>query len=293
MSAIVLALLLGWASFSWALDAGVRQYLDTGELAAAPREVPREGSAALFYQGQAHLAGGDLDGARAALEQLTRSSSGPWTAAGWGLLAECALREERFAEANTCLDQVRRQASQAARWTRLRQAELQYFQGKFKEASAQLEDLARQNTADPVANDALELLTLIERCENNAGQLQIFARAQLRLRQGKDAGDEWAQLEAGASLRDLSLLTQARWQAQRDPAAALGLYERLSAQFPKSLYAPQAQLEAAALREAGGELASALKDYEAMLANFPDDARLPEVRLHIQRLRQQAQGAKR
>ena len=292
MNAILLALLLGWATISWAADSGLRHYLDTGELGDWPHEDTREGSASLFSQGQAHLAGGDLDGARGVLEQLTRTGSGPWTAAGWGLLAECALREERFDEANTCLIQARRQASQATHWTRLRQAELQYYQGKFKEATAQLDEMAHQDAADPVTNDVLELLTLIERYENNADQLALFARAQLHLRQGRDAAQEWAQLEAGGSLQDLSLLTQARWQAKHDPAAALGLYQRLSAQFPKSLYASQAQLEAAALREAGGELASALKGYEAMLANFPDDARLPEVRLHIQRLRQQAQGGR-
>jgi predicted TPR repeat methyltransferase len=97
-------------------------------------------------------------------------------------------------------------------------------------------------------------------------------------------------LEGGGGLQDLGLLLQARWQAGRDPAAALLLYQRLLARFPKSAYAPEAQFEAAALREAGGELAAALAQYEALLALFPDDARLPEVRLRIQRLRRQAQG---
>ncbi|MBI2503688.1 MAG: tetratricopeptide repeat protein [Candidatus Latescibacteria bacterium] len=281
---------LAWAGSSWGLDAGLQHYLETGELGDWPFGGGRERSAALFAQGRTSLAAGDTAAARQVLEQLTRSGSGPWTAAAWGLLAECALREERLDEASACLEQVRRQASQAARWTRLRQAELQYFQGRFKEAAAQLEELARQDPADPSANDALVLLGLIERYQDKADQLQLFARAQLRLRQGREAAQEWAQLEAGGGLQDLSLLTQARWQAKRDPAAALLLYQRLGAQFPKSTYAPEAQLEEAALHEAGGELEAALKGYEAVLARFPDDARLPEVRLRIQRLRRQAQG---
>jgi len=128
---------------------------------------------------------------------------------------------------------VRRQAPQTAHWTRRRQAELQYFQGKFKEAGSQLEELARQDPADPGANDALALLALIERYRENADQLQIFARAQLRLHQGRPADAEWAQLESGGGLQDLSLLTRARWQAGRDPAAALLLYQRLGASFPR------------------------------------------------------------
>ncbi|MSR83215.1 MAG: tetratricopeptide repeat protein [Candidatus Latescibacteria bacterium] len=292
MTGVACALLLGWASLCWGLDAGLQHYLETGELGDWSPESGRERGAALFLKGQTALAAGDTAAARVALEQLTRSGSGPWTAAGWGLLAECALTDDRLDEASACLDQVRRQAAQTARWTRLRQAELQYFQGSFKEAAAQLEELVRQDPGDLGANDALVLLALIERYQENADQLQIFARAQLRLRQGRPADQEWAQLDTGDGLQDLSLLIQGRWQAGRNPAAALLLYQRLGTQFPKSPYAAEAQLEAAALHEAGGELAEALVVYEAVLARFPDDARLPEVRLHIQRLRRQSQGGR-
>lgn len=281
--------LLAWAGNAWALDAGLQRYLETGELAGWSA-VGRERGAQLFRQGQRALAAGDTAASHAALEQLTRSGSGPWTAAAWGLLAECALADDRLDEASACLDQVRRQAAQTARWTRLRQAQLQYFQGNFAAATAQLEELARQDPSDPGANDALVLLDLIERHQEKGEQLQLLARAQLRLRQSRPADQEWAQLEAGGSLQDLSLLTQARWQTGRDQAAALLLYQRLSAQFPKSPYAPEAQLEAAALYEAGSQLAEALAQYEAVLARFPDDARLPEVRLRIQRLRRPPQG---
>lgn len=292
MTRIAAALLLSWASRCWALDDGLQHYLETGELKGWSPEAGRERGAVLFVQGQTALAAGDTAAARAALEQLTRFGSGPWTAAAWGLLAECALADDRLDEASACLDQVRRQAAQTAHWTRRRQAELQYFQGKFKEAAAQLEELVRQDPGDPGANDALALLELIERYQENADQLQLFARAQLRLRQGRPADQEWAQLEARGGLQDLSLLTQARWQAGRDPAAALLLYQRLGTQFPKSFYAAEAQLEAASLHEAGGEMAEALTAYEAVLSLFPDDARLPEVRLHLQRLRRQPQGAR-
>jgi tetratricopeptide (TPR) repeat protein len=277
-------LLLLWAGGSWGLDPGLKRFLETGELAGWSA-AGQERGAQLLRQGQAALALGDTAAAREALEKLTRAGNGPWTAAGWGLLAECALRADRLDEAATCLDQVRRQAPQTAPWTRLRQAELTYFQGKFEEAVTRLEELARQSPGDPSANDALSLLELIERHREKGGQLQLLAQAQLRLRQGRDAGQEWAELEAGGALQDLSLLTQARWQAGRDPAAALRLYQRLGAQFPKSPYAAASQLEAAALHEARGEAGEALAAYEAVLSGFPDDARLPEVRLRIQRLR--------
>ncbi len=279
-------LLLAWAGSSWAADAGLQRFLETGELAGWSA-TGRERSAQLFRQGQVALAVGDTASGHTALEELTRTGGGPWTAAAWGLLAESALQADRLDEANRCLEQVRRQAPQTARWTRLRQAELQYFQGKFAPAVSQLEDLARQSPGDLSANDALSLLDLIERHQEKGEQLKVLARAQLRLRQGRPADQEWAQLEEGGSLQDLSLLLQARWQAKRDPAAALALYQRLNTQFPKSTNAAEAQLEAAALLEAGGQQAEALAQYEAVLARFSDDARLPEVRLRIQRLRRQ------
>lgn len=277
---------LFFAGAAWGLDPGLQRFLETGELAGW-EAAGRERGAQLFRQGQTALALGDTAAGRAALEQLTRAGSGPWTAAAWGLLAQTALRADRLGEAERCLEEVRRQAPQTAAWTRLRRAELRYYQGKFPEAAAGLEELARQLPGDPSANDALALLALIEEHQDQAGPLQVLARAQLRLRQGRDAAEEWAQLEAEGALQALALRIQARWQAGRDPAAALRLYERLAEGFPKSPHAAAARLEEAALREAGGELAEALAQYEAVLALFPDDARLPEVRLHIQRLRQQ------
>ncbi|MCC7264688.1 MAG: tetratricopeptide repeat protein [Candidatus Latescibacteria bacterium] len=279
-------LLLAWASVSWAAEVGLQRFLETGELAGWSA-TGREHSAMLLGQGQRALAAGDTAAARIPFEQLTRAGGGPWTAAAWGELAQMALQAERFDEASRCLEQVRRQAPQAAGWTRLRQAELLYFQGQFAPAISQLEQLAQQSPADLSANDALSLLSLIESNQDQGEQLQVLARAQLRLRQGRAADAEWAELETGGKLQDLSLLLQARWQANRDPAAALGLYQRLGAQFPKSLYAAAALLEEAALLEAGGQQAAALAQYEAVLTRFPDDARLPEVRLRIQRLRRE------
>ncbi|MBM3280491.1 MAG: tetratricopeptide repeat protein [Candidatus Handelsmanbacteria bacterium] len=275
-----------FAGAAWGLDRGLQRFLETGELAGW-EVAGRERGAQLFRQGQKALALGDTAAGRAALEQLTRAGSGPWTAAAWGLRAENALRADRLDEAERCLEEVCRQVPQTAAWTRLRRAELRYFQGKFAEAAAWLEELARQLPGDPSANDALALLALIEEHKDRAGPLQVLARAQLRLRQGRDAAGEWAQLEAEGVLQALALLIQARWVAGGDPAAALRLYERLAKEFPKSPHAAAARLEEAALREVGGELAEALAQYEAFLALFPEDARLPEVRLHIQRLRQQ------
>lgn len=280
------AMLLTWAGAAFAADPGLQRFLQTGELAGWTA-TGRERSSQLLRQGQVARAAGDTAAARTALEQLTRAGGGFWTAAAWGVLAEMALHEGRLDEAGRCLEQVRRQTPQAAGWTRLRQAELLYFQGQFAPALTQLEELARQNPGDLCANDALELLTLIEGYQDQGEALQVLARAQLHLRQGRPADAEWAALETSGKLQDLSLLLQARSLAPSDPAAALHLYQRLAEQFPKSPQAATAQLEAAGLLAAGGRRGEALAQYEKALSLFPEDARMPEVRLQIQRLRRQ------
>jgi len=205
---------------------GLYDYLRTGDLDVWLLEEGEGGRADLFLQARQELATGNAAAARAPAGELVRGQ-GLWAAAGWGLLAECALREDRLEEASRFLERVRQLQPMAAYWTRFCQAELQYFQGHFKEAAEELEELLRQDTAHPRANDALALLLRLEKYRDHAGELQAFTRAQLRLRQGRDASREWAELKV---LADLGLLERAR--AEADPQAALRLYQGLFAYYP-------------------------------------------------------------
>ncbi len=260
------------------------------------RQFPRrpEAREALFQLGRLQLeVQNDVPGAQTSLQAVLQSASqGPWAGKALDLLAECALRQDDFGRAEARLHQLGRQDPAAAQVVRYRLAELAYFQGDNARALGLLKALLEEDPRHPLANDALELILLLEAPQARPQVLSALARAQLRERQKRpeDAAEEWAWLAAHAPprMRQLSLLSRARIREQQhDPAAALALYERMVADHPRGAYALQAHIARARLYEQQGRIDHALKIYETALLGFPEDVRIPEIRLQIQRLRQQ------
>jgi len=100
-----------------------------------------------------------------------------------------------------------------------------------------------------------------------------------------EASWAWLDTHAPPGIRELALVTRARLVEAAEPDRALGLYERLRAEFPDGRHAIAAELGRARFLERGGRLDPALKAYEATLLQWPDDPQAPQIRLEIQRLR--------
>jgi tetratricopeptide (TPR) repeat protein len=211
------------------------------------------------------------------------------------LRAECLLRADQLTQAAAVLEQVRRQAPEAAYLARLRLAELRYFQGDPAGAGQQLDSLLQQDPRHELANDALSLLLLLEEYPSQAEALSALARAQLRERQGRapEAATEWEYLAAHAPpvIQELSLLCRAQAADQGgQPRAALAWYQQALTKYPQGRYHLEAWLGSARLLAQLGDAAAALKTYESALMQFPDEASAPHTRLEIQRLRRLVPG---
>ena len=233
---------------------------------------------------------GDVQGAVASLQTVVDSPRrGPWTPQALALIAECSLRlgdldqSERFLSA---LEKHHDSAYQA----RYHRAELYYFRGDFASADSILTELSATDLAHPLANDAFDLLLIMEDYAGSNG-LATLSRAQLLERQGQThtAKKQWAWLEKHAepALAERSLLINAQLlQREGQYSQAKALYERQLIRYPKGPHVVAAQLGLAALYERRGDIAQALKTFETALLQHPDNPRAPEIRLRIQRLRQ-------
>ena len=263
------------------------------------RQFPHRPEAleALFHLGKIQLEiQGDISGARSSLKTVLQASHrGPWTAKALVLLAECELREDNFQGAEEQLRQLQHQYPASAQLAQFRLAELAYFQGEHEAAIQSLQALLQGDSGHELANDALELILLLEAPQTRPEDLDVLARAQLRERQKRPgaAAPEWARLAANAPppLRQFGLLARARiHEERRQPEVALDLYENLVMDDPQGLYALEAHMGRARLYEQQGKIDRALKIYETALLGFPDDVRVPAIRLHIQRLRHLQEG---
>jgi tetratricopeptide (TPR) repeat protein len=263
------------------------------------RQFPHRPEAleALFHLGKLQLEiQADIPAARTSLEAVLHSSPrGPWAAKALALLAECELRQDDLERAETHLRQLAHQDPSSTQLAHFRLAELAYFQGDQTAAARSLQTLLKNDPRHELANDALELTLLLEAPQARPEDLSALALAQLRERQGRPAAaaEQWTWLDAYAPppLRQFSLLARARIHEERQELeAALDLYEDLVADYPKGLYAPEAQIGRARLYEQQGKIDRALKVYETALLGFPEDVRVPEMRLQIQRLRHLQEG---
>ena len=165
-----------------------------------------------------------------------------------------------------------------------------FYQGDFENAEALVDSMVTASPSDPLANDALALLLLLEEFGHQPEALAGLARARLRQRQQRteEAEAEWRWLltEAPAALKQAVRLERARELEHRDPVRALALYvEAESDAEDRSRTAVTASMGRARVLEGLGEAGEALRLYEQTLLASPEDSRAPEIRRRIEELR--------
>ena len=168
-------------------------------------------------------------------------------------------------------------------------AELAFFEARFDSSAALLDSLVAREPSHPLANDALDLLLLIDEFGSQAVALAGLARARLHGRQGRldeaRRDREWLLQVAPAGLRHLSLLESAARLEISSPERSLELYSQVTDDEPDERHAVSAALGRARLLEARGAMREALRTYESTVLTAPLDPRTPDTRRHIVRLR--------
>jgi tetratricopeptide (TPR) repeat protein len=257
-----------------------------------------EGAQALLQAAQLQLESrNDPRAAAATLARLFgRYKQGSWLLPALALDAECALRLDDL-EAYAVRLRERRERSPDDSDVRFDIARLAFFRADFGDAIVLLDSLVRADPGSDVANDALQLLLLIEDHQSEHRALSTLARAQLleRQRRREEANSAWKWLSANASaeLGERSLLAHAQLLEEESQDAALELYDRMLTSFPKGRLVLPANLGRARMLEQKGHDREALKAYETTLLQFPTDPAAPRVRLDIQRLRRALRPARK
>jgi tetratricopeptide (TPR) repeat protein len=238
-----------------------------------------------------------LDEAESTLNQLV--SAHPQTAAaekGQYHLARIALLRGNFERTRVLFSRLASdaQVSDLADRARYELALLHFYQGKFDAAMARTKATS-QNTAADVANDAIELKTLLQA---NRGPdsldtaLQTFARARLYNRQHKYGKalarlDTLLQTHPRHPLADNARFQQAKIHlARRDTSAALALFRALPERHPRSPYADRSLFRAGQVLEARGRPAAALEVYDRLLTEYPKSLLTGDARGRLRALRQ-------
>jgi tetratricopeptide (TPR) repeat protein len=174
---------------------------------------------------------------------------------------------------------------------------LHFYEGEFDAATARAKATS-QNTAADVANDAIELKTLIQ--ENRGPDsldvaLQTFAQSRLYKRQRRRR-TALAQLDTLLQNHPRHpLADNARFQqgtvhlARRDTAAALETFRALPKRHPRSPYADRSLFRAGTLLEASGRPAAAAEVYNRLLTEYPKSLLAGDARGRLRAL-QQTQG---
>ena len=254
---------------------------------------PRRGEAAEALLRAARLQAGGHGTAAEAMETLStleRRAVTPDLQRRWlGLRAECHILLDDLPAARR---ELRRLAAleggraEAAYHLGL----VAFYQGDFENAEALVDSMVTASPSDPLANDALALLLLLEEFGHQPEALAVLARARLRQRQQRtqeaEAEWQWLLTEAPAALRQAVRLERARDLEDRDPVRALALYvEAGSAAEDRSRAAVTASMGRARVLEGLGEAGEALRLYEQTLLASPEDSRAPEIRRRIEELR--------
>ncbi len=204
------------------------------------------------------------------------------------LAAECNVRMNDLDQAHATIEAANIfPVPYELRW---RRAEIRFLEMKFGSAADSLEKLLHEDLKLELANDALQLLLLIEDHQTSPKALEVLARAQLLERQQciDEAADEWLWLQRDGpmKLRPLSLLLHANHRIEDgDDITAVALLQRLVDSRRDSPYAIDAYVQLAGIYLRDGQSLRALKTFESAVLAFPHDGRTPEIRLQIERLR--------
>ena len=247
-----------------------------------------EGREAIYRQGRLLLQTyGDAGTARLLLASLA-TGRGYRSADAVLLLAECDLAEGDLDAAG---DRYRAllDASAGDRAARYGLGRLAWLHADFEGALAHFDTLLAAQPGHELANDALEIVTLIEAQRGNERELALYATSILYQHQGRHAEAAGVRRElhgAPKGIEARAMLDQARaCEARARPDSALAGYAEVAASFPGRREALTALILRARLLEKQGRPLEALRTWESALLGFPGDPRAPQIRLEIQRLR--------
>ena len=218
--------------------------------------------------------------AAATFEELV-SNHPQTTAAAQGQYhqARVALFQDHLRRARLLFSRLaeRAQDSDLADRARYELSLLHFYQGEF-DATAARADAISQDPAADVANDAIELKTLLQ--ENRGpdsldAALQIYAQARLHQRQ-RAYRTALAQLDTLVQEHPRHpLADNARFQrgtvhlARRDTAAALSAFRSVPERHPRSPYADRSLFQVGELLESSGRPAAAASTYSRLLTEYP------------------------
>ncbi len=168
--------------------------------------------------------------------------------------------------------------------------ELDFFRCRF-EAALEFYRQASSNLDDPVANDAIERVTLLS--VNRVDSLALCYYAQVErsfyqrdLERGFLLTDSLAQDHS--DIAELALLHAASIALERGAdSTSLRYWTMLSTQYPETLYGDRILWGLAEIARRQGKVHDALSLYNQLLARYPTSILVPQTRAQIRALRDQ------
>lgn len=168
--------------------------------------------------------------------------------------------------------------------------ELDFFRCRF-ETALEFYRQASSNLDDPIANDAIERVTLLS--VNREDSLALCHYAQIErsfyqrdLERGFLLTDSLAQIHS--DIAELALLHAASIALERGAdSTSLRYWTMLSTQYPETLYGDRILWGLAEIARRQGKIHDALSLYNQLLARFPNSILIPQTRAQIRALRDQ------
>lgn len=209
-------------------------------------------------------------------------------------LAEIALRERRFGEAETRLTRLANSGGNAAPQASLRLAELAMFRGNAVETHRRCAGLLERTPEADEANDCLALAGTIADARGDTAAWQRYGRMLMHFRFAEtDSALVIAERLDGTSLAGPALLVVARNHAQSNRIEkAAQTYAIIIERHNGSKVREDALWELGELQRVRLKNdAAALSTYQRLLTEYPESVYLVLARRLIRELRQQVQGA--
>lgn len=170
-------------------------------------------------------------------------------------------------------------------------AKIYLYRNNFDEAKKLLSDVTK-NLKDDNANNALELLLLMNSSKYDSSNLVIFAEAGFLADQYKfdEAGKKYnliAENQKAFILHSIASFRLAEMKlALDDYTSSIGLFEKIVEEGEKNIYADKALYLLGKIYENGiGDNAKAIEMYEKLLAKFPSSIYLDDARKDINNLK--------